>query len=93
MASFNLVEWVNTELEASLEPDALSEPETHPGGLPVSVLSSSYSEVVNTPDATFWGLLRVSLAADVGTPEFMLGIKVLVRSDGRAEWPSSIDGS
>lgn len=55
MASFNLLELANAEPEDSLEPDATSEAESDPEGVPVSVLSSSDLEVVNTSDATFRG--------------------------------------
>lgn len=66
VASFDLVEWADSEPKASSEPEATSEPETDLDDVPVSACSSSYCEAVTTLDSTFLGVSRVALAAGVG---------------------------
>ena len=64
--SFDLVEWADSEHEASLEPNALKEPEEDPNGVPISMRFSSDWEAVTTPGATFLGVPRVILEGVVG---------------------------
>ena len=60
------VEWVDSEPEASSDPDAPSELEVDLDGEPINVRSSSDWEAVTTLDVTFLGLPRVALEAGVG---------------------------
>ena len=39
VSSFDLVEWSNSKLEDSLDPDAPSKPEANPNSVPVTVFS------------------------------------------------------
>lgn len=66
MASFDRIEWDDSEPESSSEPEAQSEPEADPYDVPISMRSSSDWEAVNTPDATFLGVHQLVLAARIG---------------------------
>lgn len=66
MSSFNPLEWADYEVEASFELDALSKVEPDRDSISFSVISLSEWEVVTTSDATFLGVLWVSLAVDEG---------------------------
>lgn len=55
VASFDPVEWANSEPDASSEPDSPSKQEEDLEGVSISVRSSSIWEVMTTHDSTFWG--------------------------------------
>lgn len=66
VASFNPIEWDNSEHEASSEPDAPSKDEPDADGVPFSVHFSSDWEEVTMLNATFSRLPLVALEDRVG---------------------------
>lgn len=66
VASLDLVEWADYEMETTSELDFFLEPEADLDVVPVSVRSSSKWEAVCKVDVTFLGVPRVCLTTDVG---------------------------
>lgn len=66
VATFDPIEWADSEPDAISEQNASSEPKADKDGVSVSIHSSSDLEAMTTPEATFLGVPRVTLAVGVG---------------------------
>ena len=66
MTSVDPEEWANYDLNAASEPDAPSELEADPDGVPVNVRSSSDWKAVTMPDVTFLGVALATRASRDG---------------------------